>query len=238
MAEEVKEELPPIVMIPEAQFFEKQLTPEFDKLKATLAADVETLDKAQTKQLMTDVIKRGEITDDIFTPFFEELPPAEEEKEPLKFDDAKEVVLRYAVSIKMIPTRLQTALTNYTSDYTKPERHLYDFFKNDSLSDVTLVHPTSGAVYKTHRVIVATGSRYMLEVFTKHSVEDLPTVRVPEPFNQKNELHSDDQVSRILKYIYGNQVSLLSSITANFKIYFFNTPQILLIRALGSFVTK
>ena len=30
-------------------------------------------------------------------------------------------------------------------------------------------------------------------------------MRVPEPFNQKNELHSDDQVSRILKYLYGNQ---------------------------------
>ena len=56
-------------------------------------------------------------------------------------------------------------------------------------------------------MVVASGSRYMLEVFTKHSVADLPRVRVPEPFNQKNELHSDDQVSRILKYIYGNQVS-------------------------------
>ena len=41
----------------------------------------------------------------------------------------------------------------------------------------------------------------------KHNVADLPRIRVPEPFNQKNELHSDDQVSRILKYIYGNQVS-------------------------------
>ena len=54
-------------------------------------------------------------------------------------------------------------------------------------------------------MIVASGSRYMLEVFTKHSVKELPKVRVPEPFNQKNELHSDDQVSRILKYLYGNQ---------------------------------
>ena len=53
-------------------------------------------------------------------------------------------------------------------------------------------------------MIVASGSRYMLEVFMKHSAEDLLRVRVPEPFNQKNELHSDDQVSRILKYIYGN----------------------------------
>ena len=58
---------------------------------------------------------------------------------------------------------------------------------------------------RAHRVIVASGSRYMLEVFTKHSVKDLPKVRCPKPFNQKNELHSDDQVSRILKYIYANQ---------------------------------
>ena len=45
----------------------------------------------------------------------------------------------------------------------------------------------------------------MLEVFMKHSVEDLPRVVVPHPFNQKNEIHSDDQVSRILKYLYANQ---------------------------------
>lgn len=44
----------------------------------------------------------------------------------------------------------------------------------------------------------------MLEIFTKYSVAELPTVRVPEPFTCKNTLHSDDQVSRILKYLYGN----------------------------------
>ena len=49
MAEEEAKELPPIVTIPEAQFVEKQLDPEFDKLKATLAADVVVLDRAQTK---------------------------------------------------------------------------------------------------------------------------------------------------------------------------------------------
>lgn len=58
-------------------------------------------------------------------------------------------------------------------------------------------------------MIVASGSRYMLEVFMKHNVIDLPQVRIPEPFNQKNEMHSDDQVARILKYIYGNQVSFI-----------------------------
>ena len=45
----------------------------------------------------------------------------------------------------------------------------------------------------------------MLELFSKHSVIDLPQVRVPEPYNERHELHSDDQVSRVLKYIYGNQ---------------------------------
>ena len=60
-------------------------------------------------------------------------------------------------------------------------------------------------LFRAHRLIVASGSRYMLEVFMKYSVEDLPRVRVPYPFNQKNELHSDDQVSRILKYLYANQ---------------------------------
>ena len=44
----------------------------------------------------------------------------------------------------------------------------------------------------------------MLEVFTKHSVKELPRVRVPHPFNQKNEMHSDDQVARILKYLYAS----------------------------------
>jgi len=48
----------------------------------------------------------------------------------------------------------------------------------------------------------------MLEVFSKYSVAELPVVKVPEPFSEKNMVHSDDQVSRILKYIYGNQVSL------------------------------
>ena len=45
----------------------------------------------------------------------------------------------------------------------------------------------------------------MLELFSKHSVIDLPQVCVPEPYNERHELHSDDQVSRVLKYIYGNQ---------------------------------
>lgn len=72
------------------------------------------------------------------------------------------------------------------------------------MSDVTLIHPITGALYKCHRAIVASGSRYMLEVFMKYGADELPRVRCPEPYDQVNTIHSDDQVSRILKYIYSN----------------------------------
>ncbi len=146
--EEKKDELPPIVMISEAQFAEKQLIPEFEKIKATLAADVDTLDKAQTKTLLEATIARGEVKEEDFGPVYAQIPPKEEGKEVLSFENAKEIVLRYAVAIKMIPTRLKTALVTYNDQFTQPERQMYDFFKNDSLTDVTLIHPTSGALYK------------------------------------------------------------------------------------------
>ena len=113
-----------------------------------MAANVKVLDKAQTKKLMQDTIAREEIKDDVFEPFFIQMPKAEEDKEPLLFEDAKECVLRYAVSIKMIPSRLKTALDLYNDSLTQQERQIYDFFGNESLSDVVLIHPTSGATYK------------------------------------------------------------------------------------------
>ena len=48
-------ETPPIVLMEEADFVTK-LNEHFDQLKATLAADVVGLDKAQTKALMQTVI--------------------------------------------------------------------------------------------------------------------------------------------------------------------------------------
>jgi hypothetical protein len=48
----------------------------------------------------------------------------------------------------MIPSRLKTALSLYGDGFTQPERQLYDFFNNESLHDVVLLHPTSGAHYK------------------------------------------------------------------------------------------
>jgi hypothetical protein len=57
-------------------------------------------------------------------------------------------------------------------------------------------------------VVIASGSIYFTELFRKYPcVDDLPTVRVPVPVNQHYENSSDDQVIRILKYLYSNQVS-------------------------------
>jgi len=46
MVEEAKDKLPPIVMISEALFTEKQLDPPFVELTKPLAVDVLTLDKS------------------------------------------------------------------------------------------------------------------------------------------------------------------------------------------------
>ena len=148
MVEEEKKELPPIVMISEAQFIEKQLTPAWITATTGLAKEVKELDKAPVKAILVEAINRGEITDDDFLPFYDEMPKAEEGKDPILFEDAKECVLQYAISIKMIPTRLKTALDTYNDGLTQVERQIYDFFKNDSLTDVTLIHPTTGALYR------------------------------------------------------------------------------------------
>ena len=132
MAEELKIELPPIVMMPEAQFIEKHLMPAYEEMK--IAEDVLTLDKTQTKLLLDTAIDRvkyfgvgEEIKDEEYTPFFEQMPKALIDTEPILIADGKECVLRYAVSIKMIPTRLNTALTGYSDELTRSERQIYDF---------------------------------------------------------------------------------------------------------------
>ena len=61
----------------------------------------------------------------MWLPFFEQMPKVEEGKEPVLIKDAKECVLRFAVSRKMIPTRLKTALEAYSDELTLPEREIY-----------------------------------------------------------------------------------------------------------------
>ena len=79
-----------------------------------------TLDKAQTKALIDKVVDRvgEEIKDERLNDIFGQMVPPEEGKEAILIKDAIECVLRYAVEIKMIPTRLTTALKYYSVDYT------------------------------------------------------------------------------------------------------------------------
>ena len=84
----------------------------------------------------------------MFDPIFEKMPKFEEDKEPIEFEHAKECIIRRAIEIKMVPTRLRTAIEAYSPELTLPERCVSDFFKNSLLTDVTLVHPTTKALYK------------------------------------------------------------------------------------------
>ena len=118
MAEEEKKELPPIVMVEEAVLIEKKLEPAYQELYGTLGKDVLTLDKAQTKALIDKVVNREgeEIKEEEMTALFEQMPKHEEDKEPVLIADAKECALRYFVTKGMIPTRLKTALKNYSDE--------------------------------------------------------------------------------------------------------------------------
>ena len=150
MAEEEKKELPPIVKVSEKIFTETKLDPAYKELVDPLAKDVLGLDKAQTFQILVKSTAREteEIKDEVMLPFWEKKKPLEEGKEAISFEDAREVILLYAVSIGLIPTRLDTALELYSDEFTKPEREITQFCLNDSLHDVTLLNPRTGATYK------------------------------------------------------------------------------------------
>ena len=76
--------------------------------------------------MLEKTIAREEIKDEDFTPHYEKMfEPQEEGKVapvdragPLTFDQAIECCLRWAVFIKMIPTRLSTALNSYSDEFT------------------------------------------------------------------------------------------------------------------------
>ena len=58
-------------MISEAQFIEKQLMPAWVTATSALAKEVKELDKAPVKAILVEAIGRGEITDEIFLPFYD-----------------------------------------------------------------------------------------------------------------------------------------------------------------------
>jgi len=76
------------------------------------------------------------------------------------------------------------------------EREMFDFFKNDldgTLSDVTLTAPKTNAAHKCHRIIIASASKYMLDIFKEYKVKDLKSIGIPEPMTCVSAAgHSDD----------------------------------------------
>lgn len=88
-------------------------------------------------------------------------------------------------------------------------KEMFDFFKMDldgTLSDVTLLAPKNKASHKCHRIIIASASKYMLDIFREYPVKELKTVGIPAPMTTiSGNGASDDQIKRILKYVYSNQ---------------------------------
>ena len=72
-----------------------------------------------------------------------------------------------AISIKMVPSRLNRDFEGWHVMFEDPESKLSDFLANEKLADVTLINPNTQATYRCHRVVVASGSRYLLDVFAK-----------------------------------------------------------------------
>lgn len=101
---------------------------------------------------------------------------------------------RLSQDIKKAPHTLKVSCHN----------RLLDFHQDDFLSDVTLIQTgKTQAVYKVHKIVLASGSKYMFEAFKAYP--KLTKINVPQPLNQSYETSSDDQIARILKYLYSNQ---------------------------------
>ena len=75
------------------------------------------------------------------------------------------------------------------------EKTLSDFYRNDVLSDITLLNPTTKQETRAHKAILASGSKYFLEVFRTSAVDVLKSVEIPQPLktssNQQG-AHNDE----------------------------------------------
>ena len=88
---------------------------------------------------------------------------------------------------------------------TDTEKCLSDLFNNLVLSDMSLVNPSSKGSTRIHKAIVASGSKYFLEVFRTSDMEVLTSIEVPKPIKTVSNSTgscSDENVNRILKFIY------------------------------------
>jgi hypothetical protein len=79
-----------------------------------------------------------------------------------------------------------------------------DFFQSEALSDFTMCNPSTQANHKVHRVILASGSKYFLELFHNNKQEDVPKFNCPKPI-QTSSSSTEDDIVRVLKYLYHSQ---------------------------------
>ena len=97
------------------------------------------------------------------------------------------------------------------------EKNLQDFFNTRTLADIELVNPSTESKKKIHKVILASGSKYFLEIL--RTADERPAEEVKEEKDKLNEIYcpkpiptsfdaegacSDENINRILKYLYYN----------------------------------
>lgn len=87
---------------------------------------------------------------------------------------------------------------------TKEKNTIQDFFQSEILSDITIVNQATGANYKAHKVVMASGSHYFLEVFLREDVSKLTKFDAPKPVKVNGDI-ADDTLSKVIKYFYHNQ---------------------------------
>lgn len=97
---------------------------------------------------------------------------------------------------------LDPASEEYKKEMKKA--NVSDFYQSGTLADITIVNPLTGAQYKAHKVILASGSRYFLEVFLHEDPVKLTQFEAPRPIPVNGD-KMDDAVAKILKYFYYNQ---------------------------------
>ena len=101
--EEEKKELPPIEKIAcsEAEFKRDRLGPVLEEIKEEVKVEdfgeKTPLAKAIVMKLWDKSLKREELTDVVFTPFFNEIPKAEEGKDDVTVADAVEHLILRAI---------------------------------------------------------------------------------------------------------------------------------------------
>lgn len=88
------------------------------------------------------------------------------------------------------------------------EQLLSDLFSNPRLTDMSLNNPDTHASVRVHKAVLASGSKYFLQVFCESAMDVLTAIEVPRPIgptvDQPRGTVSDEVVNRILKYIYHN----------------------------------